>query len=124
MYNYVVGSGCSALNKEPSVAVPGMAYEVKDLLDRHKRGLLTDQAIGRDPIYLNGDLDDLDVEKFRDMDKVDRDEYFESVRAANDKLAASLVEEPGIPGSQSAKGTTSDELVKSEDKPAAPANPG
>lgn len=62
--------------EDEALTVPGQAYGIPELLQRHSQGILTDVGIGKDPIYLDtDDHDDEDMEKLSTADMVDQEEY-------------------------------------------------
>lgn len=66
---------------EKSVTVPDQAYSIQELIERHRQGILTDVNVFRDPIYLDtDDHDDVDMEKMRDGDLTEQEDYFRSTQ--------------------------------------------
>lgn len=62
--------------EDRAITVPDQAYSISDLIERHRAGILTDTAIYKEPVYLDTeDFDDEDMEKLRDSDLVEQEEY-------------------------------------------------
>lgn len=80
-------------HKMASVTEPDQAWTIAELLERHRQGILTDTQVMRDGEILDDStLDDPDLEKLRDSDIVDREEYLSEVHAAVDKVKAAKKE--------------------------------
>lgn len=70
----------------PSLTVPDQAYTIEELLARHQKGLLTDMAIGKQPIYSeDASFDDPDMEGLMRADIVERSEFAAMGKAELDR---------------------------------------
>lgn len=80
--NWVAGAPVEMAHKLPSVTVPGQSYTIAELMERHMAGLLTDTTMPG--VYPDNDEEfgDVDIEKLRDADFVDRDEFLQAGRDA------------------------------------------
>lgn len=66
-------------HEEPSITQPDQAYTIEQLMDRHRKGILTDLQIQKEAIFYDEmDFDSPDVEKLKDMDIQDRVEFVEN----------------------------------------------
>lgn len=81
-FNHVPDESREISHRYPSLTVPDQAFSIAELLERHQKGLLTDLAIGRTPIYSkDAHFDDQDMEKLMDSDIVDRMEFVNAGKA-------------------------------------------
>lgn len=77
------------VNNSPSQTVPDESYTMRELLDRFTRGL--DPSVARQPTNDGLDtLDSPDLEKLRDSDLVDRQEYAEALSRLNGSKKSQL----------------------------------
>jgi len=73
-----------------SMTVPDEAMSIRDILDRFSRGM--DPSVSREGVYSPDSVDDdfPDLEKLRDSDLVDREEYSQTLSSANERTKADL----------------------------------
>nr|QJB18819.1 MAG: hypothetical protein [Microvirus sp.] len=67
------------INDQPSMTIVGEAYTIRELLEKHVNGI--DVNIGRTPVYNSQtDWDDIDLEKYANMDLTEKDELLTNVK--------------------------------------------
>jgi hypothetical protein len=96
--------------EDESVTIPDQSYTIKELLDRHRQGQLTDVDIGRDPVYYDhDDYDDPDVEKLGTMDLVDKAEF-----VAEGRRVSKMIKDQEAKAKKAKDKEEFDSLVQSE----------
>lgn len=82
-FNYKPKPNPERSHLDPSVTVPDQEYTIADLIKRHEQGLLTDLNISRPGVYTQTDEDNNfdvpDIEKIRDADINDQNEYMREI---------------------------------------------
>ena len=119
-FNHVIESSEKS-HLFPSVTVPDQSYSLTELLERHRQGILTDTEIMKEAQYMDEEFtnfDSPDVEKLRDADLTEREEYIQYVKNAKDSFFAKKKAEAAAEAervqAEAAKG------AKAEVKPAEP----
>lgn len=90
-YNYTQEQG--EVNNDPSETIPNETYTIRELLEKHTRGVLP-HGIHREGIYdENASLDSLDLPQTRQLDLVEQSQLIEQTKKTVDQLNALLKSE-------------------------------
>lgn len=107
-----------------SMTVPDESMSVRTILEKFSRGM--DPGLSKDPVYGDENFDSPDMEKLRDSDLVDKEEFAQHLATTNAATEKSLNETiakqkaaQDAAAKKAAKRTAAlDKLLEKDDKPA------
>lgn len=71
-------------NDNPSLTVPNEAMSIKEILRKFQKGLNVKDQMMRNAVYVDGDLDDLDLSEVMRGSEMDRRDLAAELKEAND----------------------------------------
>lgn len=81
-------------HKFPSQTQPDLAYDVDELIERHRAGILTDLDVMKNPRYAEEpDFDSPDMEKVGNADIAERHEFIQEGKRAKAHIRKKEIEE-------------------------------
>lgn len=89
-YGFKLGFEHMEHNDSPSLTVPNEAMSIKEILRKFQKGLNVKDQLMRQAVYVDGDLDDLDLSEVMRGSEMDRKDLAAELKEANDSKLEEL----------------------------------